>query len=236
MEEELEQFSRNDVWEMVVRPDGVNVVGTKWIFKNKTDEHGEVVRNKARLVAQGYSQIEGVDFEKTFAPVAKLESIRLFLGMACVMNFKVYQMDVKSAFLNGVLQEEIYVEQPKGFESTHPEYVYRQKKALYGFKQAPRVWYERLTGFLLDAGYVRGSVDKTLFFMEVEKNIIVVQIYVDDIIFGGTSQKLVDEFVQSMTQEFEMSMCGELKYFLGFQITQSDQGVFVSQAPMQTVW
>ena len=134
-----------------------------------------MVRNKARLVAQGYSQIEGVDFEETFAPVARLESIRLFLGMACILNFKVYQMDVKSAFLNGILQEEVYVEQPKGFEDpTHHNHVYRLKKALYGLKQTPRAWYERLTGFLVDGGYIRGSVDKTLFFMEKEKDIIVV--------------------------------------------------------------
>ena len=132
MEEELEQFTRNDVWKLVARPDGVNIFGTKWIFKNKTNEHGEVVRNKARLVAQGYSQIKAVDFEETFAPVARLEYIRLFLWMACILNFKVYQMDVKSAFLNGVLQEEVFVEQPKGFEDPiHQDHVYRLKKALY---------------------------------------------------------------------------------------------------------
>ena len=153
------------------------------------------------------------------------------MGMACILNFKVYQMDVKSAFLNGVSQEEVYVEQPKGFEDpTHQDHVYRLKKALYGLKQAPRAWYERLTGFLVDEGYIRGSVDKTLFFIEREKDIIIVQIYVDDIIFGSTSQTMVDEFVEKMTQEFEMSMCGEMKYFLGLQIFQSDQGVFISQS------
>ena len=231
MEEELEQFTRNDVWELVARPDGVNIVGTKWIFKNKTDEHGEVVRNKARLVAQGYSQIEGVDFEETFAHVARLESIRLFLGMTCILNFKVYQMDVKCAFLNGILHEEVYVEQHKGFKNpTHQDYVYRLKKALYGLKQAPRAWYEKLIGFLVDGSYIRGSVDKTLFFMEKEKDIIIVQIYLDDIIFGSTSQTMFDEFVENMTQEFEMSMCGELKYFLGLQIVQSEEGVFISQS------
>lgn len=155
MEEELEQFVRNQVWELVPRPTAINVIGTRWIFKNKIDESGVVVRNKARLVAQGYTQIEGVDFEETFAPVARLESIRLFLGMACILNFKVYQMDVKSAFLNRILQEEVYVEQPKGFEdSVHPEFVYKLQKALYGLKQAPRAWYERLTNFLIQQGYL----------------------------------------------------------------------------------
>ena len=160
MEEELEQFERNKVWVLVPRPVGVNVVGTKWIFKNKIDESGVVVRNKARLVAQGYSQIEGVYFEETFAPVARLESIRLFLGMACILNFTVYQMDVKSAFLNGFLQEEVYVEQPKGFEDPiHPQYVYKLSKALYGLKQAPRAWYERLTGPYLACTHIEDELD-----------------------------------------------------------------------------
>ena len=116
MQEELEQFIRNDVWGLVKKPSDGHIVGTKWIFNNKIDENGIMVRNKARLVTQGYSQIEGVDFEETFAPVARLESISLFVGMTCIMNFTVYQMDVKSAFLNGILSEEVYVHQPKGFE------------------------------------------------------------------------------------------------------------------------
>ncbi|XP_056859992.1 uncharacterized protein LOC130508478 [Raphanus sativus] len=139
MHQELEQFERLDVWALVPRPDNVNVIGTKWIHKNKTDEEGNVIRNKSRLVGQGYTQIEGVDFDETFAPVARLESIRLLFGMACNLRIKLYQMDVKSAFLNGVLQEEVYVEQPKGFEDPHfPDHVYKLKKALYGLKQAPR--------------------------------------------------------------------------------------------------
>ena len=195
MQEEIEQFIRNDVWELVEKPSDGHIVGTKWIFKNKIDENGVVVRNKARLVAQGYSQIEGVDFVETFAPVARLESIRLFIGMACIMNFTVYQMDVKSAFLNVILSEEVYVHQPKGFkDATNPEYVYKLNKALYGLKQAPRAWYERLTNFLIDKGYIRGSVDKTLFVLKNKTGMLVVQICVDDIIFGGTSKQLVDGF------------------------------------------
>jgi len=139
MQDELEQFKHSEVWDLTPRPAESNVVGIKWIFKNKINEDGLVVRNKARLAAQVYSQVEGVDFEETFAPVARLESIRFLFGMSCALNFKLHQMDVKSAFLNGVLQEEVYVEQPKGFEnSEHPNYVYKLKKALYGLKQAPR--------------------------------------------------------------------------------------------------
>jgi hypothetical protein len=131
MHDELHQFTRNDVWTLVPHHADQNIIGTKWIFKNKTDEHGTVVRNKARLVAQGYTQIEGVDFDETFAPVARLESIRILLSVACHLDFKLYQMDVKSAFLNGVLQEEVYVEQPKGFQDPHhPHLVYKLKKAL----------------------------------------------------------------------------------------------------------
>ncbi|XP_073046244.1 uncharacterized protein [Primulina eburnea] len=207
MHEELEQFVRNDVWDLVPRPDNVNVIGTKWIFKNKTDESGIVVRNKARLVAQGYTQIEGIDFDETFAPVARIESVRLLLAIACHMDIKLYQMDVKSAFLNDILKEEAYVSQPKGFEDPHhPNHVYKLKKALYGLKQAPRAWYGKLTEFLLDLGFKRGEVDKTLFIQKSKHDILVCQIYVDDIIFGASSQKDVDEFVKCMSTTFEMSM------------------------------
>jgi hypothetical protein len=127
------------VWDLVPRPEGVNVIGTKWIFKIKSDEHGTVTRNKARLVAQGYTQIEGLDFDETFAPVARLESIRLLLSVSCIIKFKLFQMDVKSAFLNAYLNEEVYVKQPKGFvDPSFPNHVYMLKKALYGLKQAPR--------------------------------------------------------------------------------------------------
>ncbi|MCH80969.1 gag-pol polyprotein [Trifolium medium] len=158
MQEELTQFERNEVWDLVPRPNDVNVIGTKWIFKNKSDENGTVTRNKARLVAQGFTQIEGVDFGETFAPVARLESIRLLRGIACILKFKLFQMDVKNAFLNGYLHEEVYVEQPKGFiDPFQPSHVYKLKKALYGLKQAPRAWYERLTEFLVSNGYRKGG-------------------------------------------------------------------------------
>jgi hypothetical protein len=160
MQEELHQFTRNDVWTLVPRPAEQNIIGTKWIFKNKTDEHGTMVRNKARLVAQGYTQIEGVDFDETSAPVASLESIRILLSIACHLGFKLYQMDVRSAFLNGVLQEEVYVKQPKGFQDPHhPHHVYKLKNALYWLKQAPRAWYKRLTTYLLTKGFTRGEAD-----------------------------------------------------------------------------
>ncbi|CAL9011462.1 unnamed protein product, partial [Prunus brigantina] len=231
MQEELNQFKRHDVWDLVERPRGVNVIGTKWIFKNKSNDEGKVVRNKARLVAQGYSQVEGIDFEETYAPVARLESIRLLLAVSCYMNFKLYQMDVKTAFLNGIINEEVYCEQPKGFEDIdHSDHVYKLKKALYGLKQAPRAWYERLSSFLLSEGFIRGSADKTLFVKTCLSDRIIAQVYVDDIVFGATSEKLIHEFTKLMESEFEMSMVGELTYFLGLQVNQSDDGIFICQS------
>lgn len=143
MQNEFLEFDINEVTEMVPKPANVNVIGTKWIFKNKADEHGNVIRNKARLVAQGYSQVEGLDYDETFAPVTRLESIRLLIGMVCHLKFMLYQMGVKINFLNGYLKEDVCISQPKGFEDPfHSEYVFKLKNALYGLKQAPRAWYD----------------------------------------------------------------------------------------------
>ncbi|BBH07107.1 Leucine-rich repeat protein kinase family protein [Prunus dulcis] len=209
MQEELNQFKRNDVWYLVPRPKDTNVIGTKWIFRNKTDDKGQIMCNKARLVAQGYTQIEGLDFDETFAPVALLEFVRLLLSIACYLWFKLYQMDVKSAFLNGVLQEEVYVEQPAGFQDPiHPNHVYCLKKALYGLKQAPRAWYDRLSTHLLQKGYTRGSIDKTLFVKRTKQDLMVAQVYVDDIVFGSTSDILSKN---SMRSNNSMEACSYLK-------------------------
>jgi hypothetical protein len=149
MDEELDQIEKNDTWELVPRPKNKNVIGTKWVFRNKLNEDGQVTRNKARLVCKGYAQIEGIDFEETYAPVARMEAICFLLAYACSKNVKVYQMDIKSAFLNGELEEEVYIEQPEGFQlSENTDYVCKLKKALYGLKRAPRAWYSRLDKYL----------------------------------------------------------------------------------------
>ena len=164
MHEKPHQFVRNDMWELVLRPKGINLIGTKWIFKNKSDEHGTVIRNKSRLVAQGYTQVEGIDSDETFALVARLESIWILLAIASHLNFKLYQMDVKSALLNGMLQEEVYVEQPKGFVDSHrSDDVYKLKRALYGLKQALRAWYDKLIAYFIEHEFKRGFADTTLF-------------------------------------------------------------------------
>ncbi|KAH9801181.1 hypothetical protein KPL71_000929 [Citrus sinensis] len=206
-------------------------IGTKWIFRNKMDESGVVVKNKARLVAQGYNQEEGIDFDETFAPVARLESIRMLLAFACNKDFILFQMDVKSAFLNGYIMEEVYVKQPPGFENEKfPNHVYKLLKALYGLKQAPRAWYDRLKNFLLENDFSMGKADTTLFVKHKNQDILIVQIYVDDIIFCSTNELLCKEFSSCMSKEFEMSMMGELKYFLGLQIKQNEEGIFINQA------
>ncbi|KAK2435811.1 putative mitochondrial protein [Trifolium repens] len=231
MQDELNQFQRNDVWDLVPRPAHKNIIGTKWVFRNKMNEQGEVVRNKARLVAQGYSQQEGIDFTETFAPVARLEAIRLLLSYAVNNGITLYQMDVKSAFLNGVISEEVYVKQPPGFEDLkNPNYVYKLKKSLYGLKQAPRAWYERLSNFLLENGFQKGQIDNTLFRKTSKKDILIIQIYVDDIIFGSTNASLCKNFSKLMQDEFEMSMMGELKFFLGIQINQGKDGTYIHQS------
>ncbi|WVZ98058.1 hypothetical protein U9M48_043541 [Paspalum notatum var. saurae] len=221
MHEELENFERNHVWDLVESPPNCRPIGTKWVFKNKQGENGMVVRNKARLVAQGFCQKEGIDYEETFAPVAHLEATRILLAFAASKGFKLQQMDVKSAFMNGFIEEK---------SARFPDRVYKLRKALYGLKQAPRAWYARLKSFLLKSGFVMGSVDRTLFLLSRSGDTLIVRIYVDDIIFGGSSHTLVSSFAEQMNREFEMSLMGELQFFLRLQIKQGLEGAFVHQA------
>ncbi|GJW28349.1 putative ribonuclease H-like domain-containing protein [Tanacetum coccineum] len=199
-------------------------------FKNNKDEKGIVIKNKARLVAQGYTQEEGIDYDEVFAPVARIEAIRLFLAYASFKDFVVYQMDVKSAFLYGKIEEEVYVCQPLGFKD--PDFlnrVYKVEKALYGLHQAPRAWYETLSTYLLDNGFQRGKIDKTLFIKRDKSDILLVQVYVDDIIFGSTRKKMCTEFKKMTHKKFQMSSMGELIFFLGLQVKQKEDGIFISQ-------
>ncbi|GKB39870.1 retrovirus-related pol polyprotein from transposon TNT 1-94, partial [Tanacetum coccineum] len=175
MQEELHEFKHLEVWELVPRPDKVMVITLKWIYKVKLDELGGILKNKARLVARGYRQEEGIDFKESFASMARLEAVRIFLAFAAHMNMIVYQMDVKTSFLNGILREEVYVSQPDGFvDLDNPNHVYRLKKSLYGMKQAPRVWYDLLSSFLLSQGFSKGTVDPTLFISRKGKDILLI--------------------------------------------------------------
>ena len=175
MQEELNKFERNKVWKLVPRPKNRLIIGTNWVFRNNTDSDGIVIRNKARLVAKGYSQQERIDYDETFALVARLEAIMMFLAYVAHKKFKVFHMDVKSGFLNGELEEEVYVEQPPCFvDPKYPDHVYRLDKALYGLKQAPRACYETLTQFLLESGFTRGTIDKNLFYINSGKDLLLV--------------------------------------------------------------
>ncbi|GJU05948.1 retrovirus-related pol polyprotein from transposon TNT 1-94 [Tanacetum coccineum] len=202
-------------------------VGGSWSDSGEEDD--EKAKDEMCLIAQASN--EGIDYDETYAPVARLEYIRILLAYACALDFKLFQMDVKSAFLNGFINEEVYVAQPPGFiDFEKPDHVYKLKKALYGLKQAPKAWYDRLKAFLIKHEYKMRMVDNTLFTKKKSSNLIIVQIYVDDIIFGSTCQDMCDEFAKIMHDEFEMSMMGELNFFLGLQIKQMKDGIFFNQS------
>ena len=198
---------------------------------SQNEAHKAFIKHCRRIQNEkGYNQEEGIDYGETYSPVARLEAIRMLLVFTYFKNFKLFQMDVKSAFLNGFIAEEVYVEQPPGFENQEfPNNVFKLSKALYGLKQAPRAWYERLSGFLIKKGFTREKLDTTLFLIFDGKDMPIVQIYIDDIIFGSTNEKLCKEFSKTMQDEFKMNMMGELKFFLGLQIKQTEEGIFLNQ-------
>jgi hypothetical protein len=177
MEEELNLIEKNETWELVSRPKDKNVIGTKWVFKNKLNEDGWVTRNKAMLVCKGYAQVGGIYFEENFALVARMEVIKMFLAYACSRRIKIYQMDMKSTFLNGDLEEEFYIEQIDGFLLTKREdYVCRLKKAMYGLKQTPRAWYSILDKYLQQQGFKKCSTDNNIYIKLVQDNILIIEV------------------------------------------------------------
>nr|GFB60020.1 putative ribonuclease H-like domain-containing protein [Tanacetum cinerariifolium] len=211
-------------------PKRVRPIGTKWVLKNKKDERGIVIRNKARLVAQGHTQEERIEYDEVFTPVARIEAIRLFLAYASFMGFTVYQMDVKSAFLYETIDEEVYVMQPPGFQDLKfSARVYKVEKAMYGLHQALRAWYGTLSKYLLKNGFQRGTIDQTLFIKRHRGDFLLVQVYVDDIIFGSSNPHLCREFEALMHEKFQMSAMGELNFFLGLQVLQMKDDIFLSQ-------
>nr|GEV79671.1 retrovirus-related Pol polyprotein from transposon TNT 1-94 [Tanacetum cinerariifolium] len=231
MQEELLQFKRLDVCMLVPDLDNISPLTLKWLFKNKPDEESTVIRNKSRLVVRGYLQEEGIDFEESFAPVARMEAFRIFLAYVAHKSFTVFQMDVKTEFLHGSLKEDVYMCQPEGFiDADHPSHVYKLKKALYGSKQAPRAWYDELSTFLLKNHFFKGTTDPTLFIRHFVDEILVVHVYVDDIIFGSTHPRYTQLFFNLMKSRFEMSMMGEMTFFLGLQVNQSPCGIFINQS------
>lgn len=212
------------------RPEDRKIIGVKWVFRTKQNADCSINKYKARLVVKVYAQIYGVDYSDTFAPVSRMDTIRLVLAVAAQKGWKVFQLDVKSAFLNGVLQEEIYVEQPEGFVVQGKEdKVYLLKKALYGLKQAPRAWYSRINDHLLNIGFEKSLSESTLYVKHKGTKVLIVSLYVDDMLVTEDDTRLVEEFKQEMMQAFEMTDLGLVTYFLGIEIKQNENDVFICQ-------
>lgn len=231
MDAEINSIEKNQTWELVNVPTGAKIIGVKWIFKTKLNEHGEVEKYKARLVAKGYCQQEGIDFTEVFAPVARMDTVRIIVALAACRGWEIFQMDVKSAFLHGELIEDVYVEQPMGYVTKGKEHkVYKLHKALYGLKQAPRAWFSRIESYFLEEGFQKNPNEQTLFIKSSkEGNILIVSIYVDDLIYTSNDKGMMLEFKKSMMQAFDMSDLGKMRFFLGIEVWQKPEGIFISQ-------
>jgi len=231
MNQKIAAIVKNETWELTTLPVGGKTVGVKWIFKTKLNELGEVDKYKARLVAKGYSQQYRVDYAEIFAPVARLDTIRMVISFAAHQSWLIYQLDVKSAFLHGEISEEVFVDQPPGYEQKGEETkVYRLKKALYGLKQAPRAWYSRIESYFFKEGFTKCPYEHTLFIKTADGGkILIICLYVDDLIFTGNDEVMFDEFKKSMMAEFDMSDLGKMRYFLSIEVLQKEGGIFISQ-------
>ncbi|KAJ7958815.1 Retrovirus-related Pol polyprotein from transposon TNT 1-94 [Quillaja saponaria] len=231
MDEEIIAIEKNDTWELANLPKDHKAIGVKWVYKEKKNAKGEVEKYKARLVAKGYAQKQGIDYEEVFALVARLEIIRLLISFAAHKHWKIYQLDVKSAFLHGFLEEEVYVDQPEGYVIEGQEdKVLKLKKALYGLKQAPRAWNNQIDKYFQENGFVRCPHEYALYVKAHENDdVLFVCLYVDDLIFTGNNPIMFEDFKKAMTCEFEMTDMGLMSYYLGFEVKQNDGGIFISQ-------
>ena len=230
MNEEIKMIEKNHTWKLVDKPQDKEVIGLKWVYKVKHNDDGSINKYKARLVAKGYAQQPGIDFNETYAPVVRMETIRTVLALAAQHQLPVFQLDVKSAFLNGELEEEVYVEQPQGYVIKGQEdKVYRLRKALYGLKQAPRAWNSNIDNYLLQHGFIKSPSEPSLYIKTQGNNFLILCLYVDDLIYTGTHPTMIEEFKKAMMKEYEMTDLGTMKYFLGIQIKQSPGRIFLSQ-------
>lgn len=231
MDIEIGAIEKNETWQLVDAPEGVKIIGVKWVYKTKLNENGEIDKCKARLVAKGYAQEKGVDYNEVFAPVARWDTIRTVIALAARNGWTLFQLDVKSAFLHGELNEDVYIAQPPGYVINGKEKkVYKLKKALYGLKQAPRAWFSRIEGYFIKEGFERSNYEHTLFIKREEKNkILIVSLYVDDLVFTSNDSIMMNRFKESMKREFEMTDLGKMKYFLGVEIRQNSNGIHICQ-------
>ncbi|CAO2841229.1 unnamed protein product [Amaranthus hypochondriacus] len=229
MQEEIKSIEKNNTWELVDPPKQCNPIGVKWVYKTKLNAEGNVEKYKARLVAKGYKQKEAIDHNEVFAPVARQETIRLVLSLSAQNGWTVFHLDVKLAFLYGELQEEVYVNQPPGFvRKGNENKVYRLKKALYGLKQAPRTWYTRIDSVFAKLGFEKCPYEHTLYVKKNNNKILIVCLYVDDLIYTGSDSQMIEEFKKQMKHEFDMTDIGNMNYYLGIEVDQTKDGIFVS--------
>eukprot|EP00253_Pinus_taeda_P017690 PITA_17690 len=230
MVEEIGAIEKSKTWDLLDLPEGKDAIGVKWIYKTKSNAEGKIDRHKARLVVKGYKEQQEKDYDETFAPVVRMKTIIIVLSIAKQHKWKIYQMDVKSTFLNGVLKEEVYVEQPLGYEVEGQEHkVYKLEKALYGLNQAPRAWYNRIDAYLIENGFDKCDGEPTLYIKENDGKILIFVLYVDYLIFTSNDASLIADFKAVMKSEFEMTDLHFLRYFLGIEVDQSENGVFISQ-------
>ena len=230
MLEELAALEKNNTWDLVPFPIGKKVVGCKWVYTVKQNPNGKIERYKARLVAKGYSQTYGIDYDETFAPVAKMSTVRTLISCAANFDWPLYQLDVKNAFLHGDLHEEVYIEIPPGFATTQTKgNVLRLRKSLYGLKQSPRAWFDRFRRAMCGMGYRQCNGDHTLFYRHSGNHITILAVYVDDIIITGDDTMEIDRIKESLSKEFEVKDLGQLRYFLGNEIARSPRGIVLSQ-------
>ncbi|KAK8937447.1 hypothetical protein KSP39_PZI012254 [Platanthera zijinensis] len=231
MDAEIASIKKNETWKLVDPPAGHKPLGVKWVYKVKKNKDGGVEKHKARLVVKGYRQVQGVNYDEVFAPVARIDTIRLIIALAAHHGWKIMQMDVVSAYLNGYLEEEVYIEQPPGYVVKGQERkVCKLVKALYGLKQGARAWNGRIDAFLQKHGYQKNPHEYALY-TKVDKDggMMIICLYVDDMIFTGNNATMYDEFREMMKKEFEMTDLGELSYFLGVEVKQGEDGIFISQ-------
>ncbi|GKE03752.1 ribonuclease H-like domain, reverse transcriptase, RNA-dependent DNA polymerase [Tanacetum coccineum] len=231
MKVELDSINRNNTWELTTLPKGHKAIGLKWVFKTKKDANGNIIKHKARLVAKGYIQEHGIDFKEVFAPVARMETIRLLLAIAANNKWEVHHLDVKSAFLHGDLKEEVYVTQPEGFITRQDQgKVYRLIKALYGLRQAPRAWNIKLDNTLKSLDFKKCALEQAIYTKTSKDSTLLIGVYVDDLIITGTPKKEIDKFKAQMEEKFEMSDLGLLAYYLGIEVTQTNGDISIKQS------
>jgi len=229
MKEELKTLQDNGAWSLTTLPIGKSAIGCRWVYKIKHHADGSIERYKARLVAKGYNQIEGLDFLDTFAPVAKLTTLRLLLVLVAAQNWTLKQLDVNNAFLHGDLDEEVYIQLPQGFHSSSPNLVCRLKKSLYGLKQAGRQWYAKLSNFLLSHNYKISTADHSLFLKHDGKHTTTLLVCVDDIVLTGNNPMEISAITSLLHNFFHIKNLGDLTYFLGIEIARNATGIHLSQ-------